>query len=125
MKKTIFELIRYVLVGVMASIVDYGAYYLLTRSFLFSATISNPASYLCGNLVSFFGQRMITFRSHGHTGKQYLRFLVVNAAGLIVSQITLVILLNFGVNDLIAKAASVITSGTFNYLFNRFWTFAN
>ncbi len=125
MKKTFFELVRYVSVGLMATIVDYGTYYLLTRFFFFSATISNPVSYLCGNVVSFFGQRTITFRSHGHTGKQYLRFLVVNAAGLIVSQVTLVALMYFGVNDLFAKAAGVITSGSFNYLANRFWTFAN
>ena len=125
MKRTFFELVRYGLVGVAATIVDYGAYYFLTRSFLFSATIANPLSYLCGNVVSFYGQRTITFRSRGHTGKQYLRFLVVNATGLVVSQATLVVLLGLGVNDLFAKAAGVITSGMFNYLSNRFWTFAN
>jgi putative flippase GtrA len=125
MKKTFFELVRYVSVGVAASIVDYGAYYALTRFVLLSATFANPLSYLCGNVVSFYGQRTITFRSHGHTGKQYLRFLVVNAAGLVVSQMTLVVFLHFGVNDLFAKAAGIITSGTFNYLSNRFWTFAN
>ncbi len=125
MKKTFFELVRYVSVGIGATIVDYGAYFLLTRFVFFSATIANPLSYLCGNVVSFYGQRIITFRSHGHTGKQYLRFLVVNAAGLVVSQATLVIFLHFGINDLVAKAAGIITSGTFNYLSNRFWTFTN
>ena len=123
MKKTFFELVRYVSVGVMATVVDYGAYYILTRSFSFAATVANPGAYLVGNVVSFLGQRTVTFRSHGHPGSQYLRFLVVNATGLVISQFTLVVLMRLGVNDLVAKAAGVITSGTFNYLANRFWTF--
>ena len=123
MKKTFFELVRYVLVGAAATVVDYGAYYVLTRYFFIAAVFANQVSYVFGNIVSFLGQRAITFRSHGHPGPQYLRFLVVNAVGLIVSQLTLVILLRLGVNDLLAKAAGVITSGSFNYLSNRFWTF--
>jgi len=125
MKKTFFELVRYVLVGVVATAVDYGAYYILTRFFFFAAVVANPVSYVCGNVVSFLGQRTITFRSHGRPGRQYLRFLIVNVTGLVISQFTLVVLLRLGVNDLVAKAAGVLTSGTFNYLSNRFWTFTN
>ena len=123
MKKTFFELVRYVLVGIMATVVDYGAYYILTRFLFFSAVFANPIAYLAGNVVSFLGQRTVTFRSHGRPGSQYLRFLVVNATGLVISQLTLVVLMRLGVDDLVAKAAGVITSGTFNYLSNRFWTF--
>jgi putative flippase GtrA len=123
MKKKFFEFVRYVLVGIVATVVDYGGYYILTRFLFFPATSANPVAYLVGNVVSFLGQRSVTFRSHGHPGRQYLRFLVVNVTGLIISQFTLVVLLRLGVDDLIAKAAGVITSGTFNYLANRFWTF--
>jgi putative flippase GtrA len=125
MKKTFFELVRYVSVGIAATIVDYGAYYILTRYFFVAAVYANPFAYVVGNVVSFVGQRTVTFRSHGRPGSQYLRFLVVNATGLVISQFTLVVLLRFGVNDLVAKAAGVLTSGTFNYLSNRFWTFTN
>jgi len=125
MKKTFFEFIRYIAVGVAATIFDYGTYYLLTRLLYLPAVAANPIAYLIGNVVSFVGQRTITFRSHGRPAHQYLRFLLVNIIGLAISQLTLVVLLRLGVNDLVAKAAGVITSGSFNYLANRFWTFTN
>jgi len=123
MKKTFFEFVRYVLVGVAATAVDYGAYFFLTRALAMAAPLANPIAYSLGNVASFIGQRTITFRSHGHPGGQYARFLLVNIIGLVISQLTLMAIIYFGVNDLLAKAAGVITSGTFNYLCNRFWTF--
>lgn len=123
MKKTFFELVRYVLVGIAATVVDYGSYYALTRYFFLTAQTANPIAYLLGHIASFAGHRTISFRSSGRPGRQYLRFLLVNFVGLAISQLTLVVLLRFGAHDLIAKAAAVATSGFFNYLANKFWTF--
>jgi putative flippase GtrA len=123
MKKTFFELVRYILVGGIATIVDYGSYFALTRFFFLTAQTANPIAYLLGHIASFVGHRTISFRSSGHPGHQYLRFFIVNIVGLAISQLTLVALLRFGAHDLIAKAAAVATSGLFNYLANKFWTF--
>jgi putative flippase GtrA len=123
MKKTFFQLVRYVLVGAAATFVDFGSYLLFTRVLLLAAQVANPLSYLVGNVVSFLGQRTITFHSNGRPGPQYFRFLVVNAIGLGISQLTLLVFLHFGISDLVGKTAGVIASGSFNYLSNRFWTF--
>jgi putative flippase GtrA len=123
MIKTFFQLVRYVLVGAAATVFDLGAYYIFTRFLFLAAEIANPLSYLTGNIISFLGQRTITFHSNGRPGPQYFRFLVVSAIGLGISQTTLLVGLHFGLHDLVAKVACVITSGGFNYLANRFWTF--
>jgi putative flippase GtrA len=123
MKKTFFQLVRYVLVGGAATAFDYGVYFLFTRGLFLAVELANPLSYLAGSVFSFLGQRSITFRSNGNPWPQYFRFVIVNAIGLCVSQATLLIGLHFGLHDLVAKVVCVITSGSFNYLANRFWTF--
>jgi putative flippase GtrA len=123
MKKTFFQLVRYVAVGGAATAVDYGSYYFLTRGLSVGVLAANPLAYLAGNVVSFLGHRFITFRSEGKPLGEYVRFLLVTAIGLAVSQTVFVVLVWLGVHDLISKAAAVIVSGCFNYLANRFWTF--
>ncbi len=124
MKKTIFELIRYFFVGLAATFVDYGAYIFLTRFLLFHVLYANPLAYAVGSVVSFVGQRTITFRSRErYVWHQYLRFIAVNLVGLGLSQLVIIIGLKIGVHDLIAKAATIVVAGAFNYLGNRFWTF--
>jgi putative flippase GtrA len=123
MKKVFFELVRYVFVGGAATAVDYGSYYLLTRGLAMGALAANPLAYLAGNFVSFTGHHFVTFRSSGKPLGEYVRFVIVTAVGLGISQIVVWLLLGLHTHDLIAKAASVVISGLFNYLANRFWTF--
>jgi dolichol-phosphate mannosyltransferase len=123
MKKTFFQLVRYVGVGATATGADYGSYYLLTRAFGLGVYVSNPLAYLAGNVISFLGHRFITFRSAGKPFGEYVRFLCVTAVGLGISQLAIWVSLSLGFHDLVAKALAVIVSGCFNYLANRFWTF--
>lgn len=123
MKKTFFQLIRYVTVGGAATAVDYGLYYFLTRGAFFDALAANPLAYLAGNVVSFLGHRFITFRSVSKPFAEYFRFLLVTTIGLAVSQAIMVFFVRLGVHDLISKAVAIVMSGCFNYLANRFWTF--
>jgi putative flippase GtrA len=123
MRLPFWELAKYVGVGAVATIVDYVSYILLTRLFGIPVLAANPLSYLLGNGVSFTGHHFITFRSREKPLPEYIRFAVVSAAGLGVSQLVIMSALWLGFPDLISKAASVLISGLFNYLSNRFWTF--
>jgi putative flippase GtrA len=123
MIKTIFQLLRYISVGATSTLADYGSYIFFTRIAAMPALEANPLSYLIGNVVSFFGHRPITFRSQGNPMPEYVRFVFVSIAGLLVSQIVIAFALYIGIADLVAKAAAVLVSGAFNYLMNRFWTF--
>lgn len=69
------------------------------------------------------GHRYITFHSTGQPAKEYLKFIVITAGGLVISQLTVVALYQMGIHDLVAKLAAVFTSGLFNFLLNRYWTF--
>jgi len=123
MRKMFLQFIVYVIVGATSTGVDYSTYFLLTRFDGMASLTANPIAYVAGNIVSFLGHRSVTFRSHGEPLRQYLRFIIVTGAGLVVSQLVLWLFLGFGVNDLTAKAFAVIFSGASNYTANRFWTF--
>jgi putative flippase GtrA len=123
MKKIIFQLIRYGAVGGFATLVDYGTYYLLTRSLQIIPSYANPFAYAAGNVVSYLGHHFITFRSHSRVTREYPRFALVTAAGIILSQVIILFLIKIGLHDLVAKAGSVLITGLFNYLANRVWTF--
>ncbi len=123
MKKTFLQLIRYVMVGAASTVADYGAYLFFTRITAMPALEANPLAYAIGNIVSFYGHRIVTFRSRGKPMAEYARFAVVSIAGLLVSQIVVAAALYVGISDLVGKAASIIISGMFNYLMNRYWTF--
>ncbi len=123
MLKTFWQMVRYGIVGATATAFDYAAYFFFTRALGWSVGWANPVAYCIGNVVSFLGHRSITFRSSGAVTAEYGKFIVVTVLGLGLSQLVVVGLVALSVNDLIAKAASVLVSGLFNYLLNRFWTF--
>jgi putative flippase GtrA len=123
MPQTIFQFLRYVLVGGAATVADYGSYYLLTRASGMDSLTANPLSYMAGNVISFLGHRNVTFRSRGRVSSQYLRFICVTVVGIAISQLAIWSLLRLGAHDLVSKAFSVAASGFFNYTANRFWTF--
>jgi len=117
------ELFRYGVIGVSSSAVDFLAYVVFTRVTGLHALTANVLAYLVGHLVSYFGNRMFTFRTSGKMGAEYFRFWVVNLIGLVMSQIILAAGLHVGIHDLYAKVAAIVLSGGFNFLANRYWTY--
>jgi putative flippase GtrA len=123
MKRRIFEMIRYGLVGGVATLADASSYYVLSRIVGLHVLAANPLAYFIGNLISFAGHRLITFHSSGKPLSEYSRFLAVTAVGLGISQLVVWSLVRIGLNDLLAKAVSIAASGLFNYAANSLWTF--
>jgi putative flippase GtrA len=117
------DAMRYGVVGVSSSVVDFLFYFGLTRAAHLPELVANVLAYLVGHLVSYLGNRWWTFRSHGSVGKEYVRFWVTNLIGLAVSQTVLWVGLTLGIHDLVAKVGAIALSGLSNFLLNRHWTF--
>ena len=124
MKRVLFEMLRYGLVGGASTVVDYLVYLTLTRLVGLLELDANIFAYLAGHVVSFFGNRLFTFRSTtAALGSQYWKYWFVSLVGLGISQLVLYLGLMMGWHDLWAKAAAVLLAGLWNYLMHRIWTY--
>jgi len=87
--------------------------------------IANVIAYLAGMVNSFVWNKFWTFKKHGNTGEQMVRFLIVNVVTLILSTISIYIL----VDRLEYPQYTVwliVTGGllVLNYFGSRYWAFA-
>ncbi len=78
------KLVKFGLVGVLNTAVDFLVFNLLLL-FRCPAPVSKGVSYTAGMLNSFFFNKNWTFRATGNSKKQFVRFLVLNLATLAVS----------------------------------------
>ena len=86
LKHTILQFIKFNLVGLLNTAVDFAIYTLLTEVFGVVYFVAKTLSYTAGVLNSFFFNSRWTFRNEGKgTGKQFILFAAVNLVSLGVS----------------------------------------
>lgn len=119
--------VRYLVVGIGVTMLDFMLYAGLTRGFAFwqrHYLLANVLVFVTVATVSFFLNRRWTFRSPHRYALAYVRFLVVTTVGLTLVQV----LLFFGVEyfkilDVLVKAVSYPIVSVFQYAAHRRWTF--
>ncbi|HEX9664849.1 MAG TPA: GtrA family protein, partial [Patescibacteria group bacterium] len=121
------QFIKFCLVGVSNTVIDFGVYLGLTRLFLFWRThflIANFVAFSLAASWSYFLNKYWTFRDkEKFTQAQYLKFFLVSLVGLGLTQIVLYSLVVAGLYDLFAKLIAVIVVVFWNFLANKYWTF--
>lgn len=124
-KESFAQLIRFGLVGVMNTLVDFCVYQLLVWLGLHYA-LSQCISYSCGLLNSYFFNSRWTFRQEKrYTRKEFFRFLAVNLGSLILS--VLLLRLCYEVlgmeSDLAAKGIVTVFVMLVNFTANKLFVF--
>lgn len=120
---TVFQVARFLLVGGLSFVVDFGGLWLLHVPFGVPAGIASVVAFVASFFVNFFMQKLFTFKSQARTPRAlvlYVALSVVNtiATGLFVG----------GLAPLIgwveAKVISVIAISTWNYFVYKFVIFS-
>lgn len=123
------QFIRFALIGIFNTGIDYGIYYVLTRYVgwfdgPYGKEIAQSIAFIVAATNSYFMNKYITFKDKSkQVGVQYLKFFAVSAIGFGLNLLFFTILLRFGLFDIVAK---VLTTGVvlfWNFLANKFWTF--
>jgi putative flippase GtrA len=125
-REGIRQFIKFGIVGVGNTLVDFLVYFLLTRYFDFYYLVANAVSFIMAATLSFTLNKFWTFRDRRrHVIKgQYAKFIVVSTIGAILAEGTLFIFVHFfGVHDLLAKLLVVTIVVFWNFFANKFWTF--
>lgn len=123
------QFIKFSFVGVGNTVIDFGVYFVLTRSFVFFASnylLANFISFLMAVIFSFTLNKYWTFRAHTRTiWAQYVRFIAVSVVALMIAQTLLYILVSVvSLHDLVAKAITTVVVVFWNFFLNKFWTFS-
>ena len=119
-KQLFFEIFRFLLVGGLATILDYVTAYLLTlalKGFWFNAAISNTVGHVVGLLVNYFLSVLFVYKQvkdekQTKTFKAFMLFLLVDVIGLIATIIVM---------SLQEAYFPIINIDIFNHEFNIVW----
>lgn len=118
------QLWRYSTVGLLSAVIDFGILYLLTDKLGFYYLISATISFIVAASFNYYLNRTWTFKVGGGLAKQAGIFLLIAGSGVLLNNLILFLLVEFG--DwwyIYAKiiATCIVTIG--NFLGNKYFTF--
>lgn len=126
-KDEYIKIIKYAIVGVANTLIDWAVYFVLTKFICVEPWIANVVGYVAGMASSFVGNKFFTFKAKNtKTGIELVKFVIINMISLGAS--TGVVALTTSVwtwNKYIAKILSTGISMTINYIGSRFFVFEN
>ncbi len=122
------ELITYIFVGVLTTIVNLVIYYIFTRICNFSPYTSNIIAWIVAVLFAFFSNKFIVFKSIDKRFKTIFKegisFTSMRILSLGLEMITLYILISiFSWNDMVVKLIAQIIVTVSNYIFSKLFIF--
>ncbi len=124
-KNEYIRIIKYAMVGVVNTLIDWGVYFVMTTFLSADPVLANVVGYATGTLASFMGNKFFTFKAKNtKTGVEFLKFIVVNLLSLGASTLALSLLISsLEINKYIAKIISSFVSMAINYIGSRFFVF--
>lgn len=117
------QLVKYVLIGILGLVVDFGTYWILTDINI-NVEIANMISSTCGIINNFFWNSYTNFKVHN---RMFLRFISYFLVGQITTVFTTISLFIFatklGFSHLIVKVIATIVATLLQFVLNKFVTF--
>lgn len=127
-KKQIVQLVKFSIVGVINTAVDFAVFFLFYSAFHVSYSISQVFGYTSGMINSFIMNKKWTFEDKT-TGKviitKLLKFVITNLVSLGSSIVVLKLSKTYLSNSiLIAKVLATLCAQMINYLSYKYWVFS-
>ncbi len=121
------QLLQFSTIGLLNTGIDALSYFALTRFVEATPLTASALSFLVGSLNSFLLNKRWTFADPAGGNlmlRQYAKFFLVTFAVLSVHQAALLLLHHqFGLPDLVAKAAGIVFGMALGFRLNRRWVF--
>ena len=124
------ELVHYLIVGIMTTVVSLGSYYLLTITVLDIAIpqqlqMGNVLSWVAAVLFAYITNRKFVFlSSNAHVIREFASFIAARLGSLLVDMGAMFLMVTImGINDKVAKLLVQIIIVVVNYLFSKLFVF--
>lgn len=143
--KSVRELVKYGIVGIVGLIIDIGIFYLLTQIFsvqypfsvhikellgdkvplhLINTDISHIISSTLAIINNFILNSYFTFKVTDNKLKRFLSFASIAAIGLVISTLLITVFMGkFYLNEMIAKSLAILIVAAMQFAINKFFTF--
>ncbi|GGJ57940.1 putative flippase GtrA [Anoxybacillus voinovskiensis] len=117
--------VRFAVVGIGNTLVDFGVFFLLT-SMGMSYVLAQICSYSAGVVNSYIWNRTWTFRvQEKASAQQFFQFLILNLLSLGTTVVLLQLLQLTGLSLFMSKVIVTIAGMAINFIGSRFWVFSS
>lgn len=124
-RRGIRQFIKFGIVGVSSTVIDWGIYLLLTRIFGIYYLMAKILSFGVAVLNSYIWNRRWTFRSNDPQKlRQFIKFLTISIVGLVLNSTIMFIAVDkLKYHDIIGLVLATGIVTIWNFLANKFYTF--
>ena len=124
------EIVNYIIIGVLTTLVSLGAYYGLVLTILdprhpVQLQVANVISWILSATFAYFTNRRFVFESKDQNIiREVIMFFVARLGSLLIDMgLMFIIVTCYGVNDKVTKIVVQVVVTLANYLFSKFWVF--
>lgn len=124
-RRGIRQFIKFGIVGISSTVIDWGIYLLLTRIFGIYYLMAKILSFGVAVLNSYIWNRRWTFRSNDPQKlRQFIKFLTISIVGLVLNSTIMFIAVDkLKYHDIIGLVLATGIVTIWNFLANKFYTF--
>lgn len=117
------QLVKYVLIGVLGLVVDFGIYTILTH-FKMNVEIANIISSTCGIINNFLWNSYTNFKVHDRMILRFISYFIVGQITTVFTTVSLFILVTkLGYPHLIVKIVATFVATLIQFVINKVVTF--
>lgn len=123
------EIINYLIIGVLTTVVSLGSYFIFTHTFLDTSAlgiqIANVLSWICAVTFAYVTNRKFVFKSHNkNILKEVTNFFGSRVFSLLMEMLSMFIMATLlGIDDLIAKIICQVIVTVLNYILSKLFVF--
>lgn len=124
-RRGVRQFVKFGIVGVSSTIIDWGIYLLLTRIFGVFYLMAKILSFGVAVLNSYIWNRRWTFRSNDPAKlRQFIKFLTISIVGVVLNTLIMFIAVDkFKLHDIFGLFLATAIVMIWNFLANKFYTF--
>jgi len=125
MNNNIKQFIKFGIVGVSGTIIDWAFYFIFNRWFNIYYLISKTLSFILAALNNYIWNRVWTFKSkEKNVLGEFIKFFIVSLVGLGLNVIIMFIIVSkFHLKDIYGLAIATASVMLWNFFANKYWTF--
>lgn len=117
------QLVKYVLIGVLGLVVDFGIYTILTH-FKMNVEIANIISSTCGIINNFLWNSYTNFKVHDRMILRFISYFIVGQITTVFTTVSLFIFVTkLGYPHLIVKIVATFVANLIQFVINKVVTF--
>lgn len=121
--ESFIQLIKYILIGILGLVVDFGIYIILTH-FAVNVEIANIISSTCGIINNFFWNSYTNFKVHDRMLLRYISYFLVGQITTVFTTVSLFIFVTkLGLPHFLVKVVATFVAVLIQFVINKLVTF--